>query len=280
MDKIFKLTTRLYYQHIGGNNKLKINLKIKQSNIGIKTIGTILIIIGLVFLSDPTPLNLKIAFASILMGFLIVFVISIKSTPEKICDKLIKGNIETMEKIINELNLKGNAILIPKSENLTEERIMIPPKNIETTQIPHLKNENVFLKALKKKNFGVVLPPSGLHLLNELEKEGKFKITKIEDIDKKLQVFVGMDLIKSISFKQGQDFWVLELEKPIFCSKDLNFCKQYPCPICSAILVAILRAMNNPELRLWIKDAKQNGSKMTFYLYFIKRKEVKEEQTC
>jgi len=251
---------------------LKLNLKIKQSNIGIKTIGAVLIIIGLVFLSDPTSLNLKIAFASILMGFLIVFVISIKSTPEKICDKLIKGNIETIEKIIKELNLKGNAILIPKTENLTEERIIIPPKNIKTAKIPNIKNENVFLKGLKNKNLGIAFPPSGLSLLNELEKEEKFKITKIEDIDKKLQVFVGMDLIKSISFKQGQDFWVLELEKPIFCSKDLNLCKQYPCPICSAILVAILRAMNNPELRLWIKDAKQNGSKITFYLYFIKRK--------
>jgi len=107
---------------------LKLKLTLKHTNIGIKIIGVVLTIIGLVFLSDPTSLNLKIGFASILIGILIVFVISIKVTPEKIFDKQIKGNIEVILKIIKELNLKGNAIIIPKTENLTEERIIIPLK--------------------------------------------------------------------------------------------------------------------------------------------------------
>jgi len=251
---------------------LKIKLNLKQPNIGIKTIGIVLTIIGLVFLLDPTTLNLKIGFASILMGILILFVISLKTTPEKIFDKIIKGNIETIEKIIKELKLKGNAIIIPKTENLTEERIIIQPKNIKKVKIPSIKNENVFLKGIKNKNLGIALPPSGLQLLDDIEKEEKIKVNKIWDIEKKLQIFVGMDLVKSISFKPGQDSWVLELEKPNFCPKNLMLCKQYPCPICSAILVAIIRAMNNPELRLIIKDAKQNGNKITFYLSFIKRK--------
>ena len=254
---------------------MKIKIRLKHSNTAIKTIGIILTIIGLVFLLDPTTLNLKIGFAAILIGILIVFVISLKTTPEKIFDKIIKGNIETIEKIIKELKLKGNAILIPKTENLTEERIIIPTKNIEKAKIPNIKNENVFLRGKKNKNLGIAIPPSGLQLLNEIEKEEKFRITKIEDIDKKLQIFVGMDLIKYISFKQGQDFWALELEKPNFCPKNLELCKQYPCPTCSAILTAIIRAMNNPDLRLIIKDVNENGSKIIFHLKFIKRKQKK-----
>jgi len=252
---------------------LKLKLKIKQSNVGIKTIGIILTIIGLVFLADPTSVNLKIGFASILIGILIFFVISIKITPKKIIDKMIKGNVEVFENIIKELNLEGNAIIIPKKENLTEERIFIPQNNIKTAKIPNINNENVFLKGIKNKNLGIALPPLGLKLINDIEKEEKFKITKIEDMEKKLQIFVGMDLVKSISFKQVQDWWELVLEKPIYCSKDLPLCKQYPCPTCSAILVGIIRALNNPELRLWIKDVKQSGSKITFYLNFIKRKQ-------
>ena len=253
---------------------MKIKIRLKHPNIAIKTIGIILTIIGMAFLIDPTTLNLKIGFASILIGILIVFVISLKTTPEKIFDKIIKGNIETIEKIIKELKLNGNAIIIPKTENLTEERIIIPPKNIENAKIPNIKNENVFLRGIRNKNLGIAIPPSGLQLLNEIEKEEKFKITKIEDIDKKLQIFVGMDLIKYISFKQGQEFWALELEKPNFCPKKLELCKQYPCPTCSAILIAIIRAMNNPDIRLIINDVNQNGSKTIFHLKFIKRKQI------
>jgi len=257
---------------------LKIKLKLKQYNIGIKTIGIILTIIGLVFLSDPTSLNLKIGFASILIGILIVFVISIKITPQELCDKQINGNIEVVKKIIHELNLKGHAIIIPKTENLSEERIIIPPKNKKIAKIPNINNENVFLKGKNNKNLGIAIPPSGLQLLNHIEKRENFKITSIEDLEKKLQIFVGMDLVRSLTFKQNQYSWELVLEKPIFCSKDPTLCKQYPCPTCSAILVAMIRAMNNPELRLVIKGVKQNGSKITFYLNFIKRKENRVDQ--
>jgi hypothetical protein len=257
---------------------LKLKLTLKHPNIGIKTIGVVLTIIGLVFLSDPTSLNLKIGFASILIGILIVFVISIKIIPEKIINKQIKGSIEAVLKIIKELNLKGNAIIIPKTENLTEERIIIPPKNRKKLKIPNINNENVFLRGTNNKNLGIALPPSGLQLLDEIEKEEKIKINKIEDIEKKLQMFVGMDLIKSLSFKQNHYSWELILEKPIFCTKNPNLCKQYPCPTCSAILVAIIRAMNNPELRLQIKGIKQNGRKITFYLNFIKRKQNRVDQ--
>jgi len=270
----------LIHQIIGENNKLKQNLPLHQSYFITRIMGVLLILIGLGFFLKPTSLNMKIGFASILIGILMIFIITKKSTTQQISGIQIKGNIEAVKKIIKELNLTGNAIFLPKTENLTEERIIIPPNNSDIIQIPNINNDNVFLTGWDSKNLGISIPPSGLQLLNEIEKEEKFENTKIEYMDEKLQILVGMDLIKSLSLKQVQDCWELELEKPIFCPKDPNLCKQYPCPTCSAILTAMTRASNNPESRLWIKDTKHNGKKITFYLYFIKRKLNGADKNC
>jgi hypothetical protein len=251
---------------------LKQNLSLLRSYVRTKIIGIILILIGLGFFLNPTSLNMKIGFASILIGILMVFIITKKSAPLQMGNIQMKGNIEAVKKIIRELQLTGNAIFLPKTENLTEERIIIPPNNSDIIQIPNINNDNVFLTRWDSKNLGISIPPSGLQLLNEIEKKEKFENTKIEDMDEKLQIFVGMDLIKSLSFKQVQNCWELELEKPIFCPNDPNLCKQYPCPTCSAILTAIARTSNGSHHRLWIKDTKHNGKKMAFYLNFIKKR--------
>jgi len=255
---------------------LKQNLSLKQLYTSPKIIGIILIIIGLGFFLDPTSLNIKIGFASILIGILMVFIITKKSTTQQISSIQIKGNMEAVRKIIKELNLTGNAIFLPKTDNLTEERIIIPPNNSDIIQIPNINDDSVFLTRWDSKNLGISIPPSGLQLLNEIEKKEKFENTKIEDMDEKLQIFVGMDLIKSLSLKQVKNCWKLELEKPIFCPNDPNLCKQYPCPTCSAILTAITRTSDGSHYKLWIKDIKHNGKKMTFYLHFIKKR-VKQD---
>lgn len=177
-----------------------------------------------------------------------------------------------LKKLIRELDLRGNAVFISKTGNLTEERIFIPPNNSAIIQIPAIDNENVLLTGVDDRNLGISIPPSGLQLLNEIEKEEKLEKINIEDIDEKLQLLVGMDLIKSLSLKKVKNCWELELEKPVFCPNDPDLCKQYPCPACSAILTAIARTSNDPDYKLWIKDTKHNAKKITFYLYFINKK--------
>lgn len=256
------------------------NLSLLQSYVRTRIIGIILILAGLGLFLNPTSLNMKIGFASILIGVLMVFIITKKSAPLQMGNVQIKGNVEAVKKIIRELHLTGNAIFLPKTENLTEERIIIPPNNSDIIQIPSINNDNVFLTRWDSKNLGISMPPSGLQLLNEIEKKGKFENTKIEDADEKLQIFVGMDLIKSLSLKEIRNCWKLEIEKPIFCPNDTNLCKQYPCPTCSAILTAIARTSNGSHNRLWIKDIKNNGNKMAFYLYFMKKKANQDGITC
>ena len=273
INKIFKFPNCIISPRIiGGINKLRQNLLLQLSNIKAKIMGIILTAMGASFFLVPTSLNVKIGFSSMLIGILIIFMSTKKSIHQQISDIQLRGNIDAVKKIIEELNLRGNAIFLSKTENLTEERILIPPTNSDIIQIPNIDNGNVLLKGLDGKNLGISIPPSGLQLLNEIEKDDRFEKTNIEDIDEKLQILVGIDLIKSLALKKVQNCWELELEKPIFCPNDPTLCKQYPCPTCSAILTAITRSSNNQDHKLWIKDTKHNGKKITFYLYFIKRK--------
>ena len=90
----------------------------------------------------------------------------------------------------------------------------------------------------------------------------------IEHIEEKLQIFVRMYLLKSISFNKQKNVWKLELNKPEFCNYDKNLHRQYPCPTCSAVLTVITRALKE-KIRIYGTTTK--GEKITFYLNFIKK---------
>lgn len=150
---------------------MKQKLSLNQPYIITKIIGIILITIGLVFFLEPTSLNIKIGFSSILIGILIIFITTQKSISQQISNIEIKGNINAVKKLIRELDLRGNAVFISKTGNLTEERIFIPPNNSAIIQIPAIDNENVLLTGVDDRNLGISIPPSGLQLLNEIEKE-------------------------------------------------------------------------------------------------------------
>ena len=227
---------------------------------------------GLCFFINPTSLNIKIGFASILIGIFTMFMLTKKTITQKISNEQIEGNIDTIKNIIKTLQIKGNAVFLPKTDILTEERILIPQSNNATIKIPKIQNDSVFLTTENGKNLGISIPPSGLKLINEIEKEEKFETTKIKNLEEKLQRFVGMDLVKSLSLKQVKTGWELEIEKPSFCPNDQSLCTQYPCPTCSAILTAITRSTNGLNYKLQIKNISNDGNKTTFYVHFLKRK--------
>jgi hypothetical protein len=192
-----------------------------------------------------------------------------KSVTKKISEAQVEENLETVKKILKNLNLKGNAIFLPKSDNLTEERILIPPNNSGIVKIPNIDNNNVILTGMDEKILGITVPPSGLKLLQEIDKNGDFEKTDIEHLEEKLQIFVGMNLLKSLSFRKQKSGWYLEVEKPLFSSNGQNIQNQYPCPTCSAVITAITRSLNQ-KIRIYM--ATQIGEKISFYLNIMERK--------
>jgi len=247
---------------MGGKLGLKGSIIFNQPNIRAKIIGIVLILIGLILLITNEAIYIKIAFSLILIGFLFIFLINEKTIPSKITKAQIEGNFSAFENITKNLNLTGNAVFIPTSEVLNEERIFIPLEK-KNMKIPDLNDNSVFSTGIDGKSLGMAIPPSGLKLLSEVEKETDFSNIPEENIEEKLQTFVGMDLLRSVTLKKLSKNWKLELEKPIFCQGHSPMCKQYPCPTCSAILTAITRSTDK---KIWINDVVHNGKKVDFSL--------------
>ena len=241
---------------------MKKYFSMQQPHIRAKIIGILFIAIGIVFLINQDSLSIRIGFSSILIGLFMIFMITEKSIPKKISSAQVEGNLEVVKNITKELNLAGNAVFLPRSDTLEEERIFIP-LNKTDIKLPEIDSDIVFSTGSDGKSLGISVPPAGLKLLQEIEKEADFEHTELDDIEEKLQTFVGMDLLKSVSFQKGENDWTLELDKPLFCTNDSDICKQYPCLTCSAVLSAITRTSKK---KLWINDAHHNGKKIIFNL--------------
>lgn len=190
-----------------------------------------------------------------------IFMITERSVPKNISDAQIQGNLDTIKNITKNLNLTGNALFLPTSSIRTEERIFIP-LNKNNKEIPEIDDDYVFSTGTDGKSLGISVPPSGLKLLKEIEKQVDFNNIAIDELEEPLQIFVGMDLLKSVTLYRDNEQYKLELEKPVFCSKDPTLCSQYPCPTCSAVLTAITRATNQ---KIWIDQTINDGKKVAFH---------------
>jgi len=228
-----------------------------------KIIGAALIILGLILLINPTMFFIKLAFAAILIGVFMILLITEQSVPRKISDAQIEGNLAFIKKMTKELKLTGNAIFLPKSQLLSEERVFIPVEKTTNTIIPYIDDDLVFSKDIYGKIKGISVPPSGLNLIKEIQTEASFQDTNLENIEEKLQTFVGMNVLKSVTLKKETYGWKLELEHHEPCATEQATCSQYPCSACSAVLTAITQAAKQ---KILILDETKKGAKTTFHL--------------
>jgi hypothetical protein len=239
-----------------------LNLSLQQPHIRAKILGSILIILSLSLFINPTDLNIKLAFASLLIGLFMIVMITERSIPQHLSNAQIAGNLHAVQQITKNLNLNGNAIFLPKNTLRSQERIFIPLTN-ETTNLPQIDDEFVFATGADGTSLGLSIPPSGLHLLNELDSEIGFEEANLDNIEEKLQTFVGHDLIKTIKLTSEQNNLILTLDSPIGNTNQTDLSKQYPSPTTSAILTAITRALQKP---LRITDLNQTETTQTYHL--------------
>lgn len=228
-----------------------------ERDVQAKIIGVAFIIIGLLLLLFRTALVLKFSFALIMIGVLMILLITEESVPRKISSAQIQGNLAFINRMINELKLAGNAVFLPKSRLLSEERVFIPAQKTTKSPIPYVDDDVVITKG------GLVVPPAGLTLLKKIEAEASFDHIGLENVEEKLQTFVGMNILKSVTLKKEPNGWKLELYRPEPCRVHQPTCDQYPCAACSAVLTAISMASQE---KIWIQETAREGNKTTFHL--------------
>jgi hypothetical protein len=245
--------------------------RVHQPNFRARLLGAILIILGgalasYAFLLTPNPpdlFSLKLAFASLLIGIFMMLLITEESVPRRISDAQIEGNLVFVKKMTKELKLLGNAIFLPKSPLLSEERVYIPAE--KTATIPFIDDQMVLNLKPDGEVVGLSVPPAGLELLKEVEQDGSFRDSDLETIEEKLQTFVGMNILRGIILKKEGDNWKLELEhqQPCCADNENPTCNQYPCAACSAVLTAVTQASKE---KIKILETHHVGNKTIFHL--------------
>ncbi len=228
-----------------------------------KIIGSALIIIGLILLINPIIFVIKLSFAAILIGVFLFFLVTEQSVPRNISEAQIEGNLAFIKKITKELKLTGNAIFLPKSNLLSEERIFIPVEKTTNKTLPYIDDEVVLSTGFDGKIQGISVPPSGLNLIKEIQTEITFQDSDMGNIEEKLQTFVGMNILKSVTLKKNLDNYKLELEHYNICGTEQATCSQYPCSVCSAVITAITQAAKQ---KIQIISETKKGTKTIFDL--------------
>ncbi len=245
---------------------MKQKWSVKQPHVKAKILGAIFIILGIAFITLESALYLKIGLGCILLGLFSIIMISEKTIPERIGNTQIQGPSNAIIQLITQLNLKGNAVFLPQNSIRTEERVFIPLKNNDKPYLSDINDEIVFTTGSNNTSLGIALPPSGLPLLHEIEKETIFENTTLDQLEEKLQTFVARDIVKSISLKEKNKKLQLQLEKPLYCTNDARFCNQYPCPTCSAALTSISKATGK---KIRIIKTKHEDKKTIFHIDFL-----------
>ncbi len=238
---------------------------LQQPSFRAKLLGGVLIAIGVALLINLTPFFIKLSVALIVIGVFMMLLITEQSVPRKISDAQIEGNRAFVKKMTKGLELSGNAVFLPKSSLLSEERVYIPAQNMNLTLLPFLDDDIVVSTRPDGEVIGISVPPAGLTLLEEVEKETSFEDTDLENVEEKLQTFVGMNILKSITLKPEADGFKLEIEHEEPCCTDVEnpTCNQYPCAACSAALLAVTQAAKQ---KIRIQNTEHIDHKTIFHL--------------
>lgn len=262
-----------YPHQTGRNKKVKQHPRIHQPYFRAKLIGAVLIAIGVVLVSftlfvnfnQPDLFYIKLAFTTILIGVFMMLLITEQSVPRRISDAQIEGNLAFVKKITKELKLAGNAIFLPKSPVLSEERVYIPAEKTTAASLPFIDDQMVLNLKPDGEVLGLSVPPAGLTLLKEVETESSFQDSDLENIEEKLQTFVGMNILRSVTLKKESNGWKLELvhQEPCCADTENPTCNQYPCAACSAVLTAITQASKE---KIQIQETEHIGDKTIFHL--------------
>jgi len=251
---------------------VKQHTRLQQPHIRAKIFGAVLITLGALLLiytfllrtSPPDPLHIKIAFTSLLIGAFIILLITEQTIPRRISNAQLEGNLAFVNKMTTDLKLAGQAIFLPKSAILSEERIYIPVDNTPRTYVPYVDDNMVLNLRSDGEVLGISLPPSGLTLLKKIQADTSFEKIGLENVEEKLQSFVGLNLLRSVTLKkENNGGWKLELERPEACTTEQPTCSQYPCATCSAVLTAITQAAGE---KIWVQNTARVGAKTIFHL--------------
>jgi hypothetical protein len=186
----------------------------------------------------------------VLWGVLLSFIRPTKYVKLDIFDSTLISSLKTVDKILTELQYKGQGVYLPpRSFTELEESLVYVSLNKETSmpKSKEIKKGKLFMNPK-----GIFLMPSGQGLLNLYEKElgTDLSITDINYLKNNFpQLLVeDLEILEDIEISEQDDTVYVRMKSSVFegiCNylrDNTSVCSRLGCPLCSSLACAIAKA--------------------------------------
>lgn len=215
-----------------------------------KITGAVFLAVGL-YLFFLTP-HSNAALGAAFIGILLLLIVNEDSVEKKIANAELESGVESMERLLDDLEVKGNGVLVPPGANLSESRVFVPAGRFDG--LPDLYDEMTVVSEGGGR-VGISLVPPGRSLLDEAKSRMEYEPGEgIEQARELMGMLTqGLGLAKSSSLREEDDKIKLRITHGSYddlCeslrTRSENICKRAGCPICSAYLASAAEGMNEP----------------------------------
>jgi len=213
-------------------------------------IGAISLILSVIY---PSSILAFIGLGLVFWGAILAYIQPEQYTKKVILDSTVIPSLETLNKIIKELNYRGEAINLPPKylKDPEASKIYISKQKNEKLPKPEttLKNENqLFIENPQ----GMLLTPPGAQLSKLFEKrlDTKFAQTNLEYIMRNIPklIIYDLELAENIEIETENNKIKTKITNSAF-KENNNPSQKNPsigCPLSSAIACALTKATGNP----------------------------------
>ncbi len=234
---------------------------LKKPEYSSKIAGAVFFIIALLLFlfTQYTTAALGAAF----IGLLLVLLIHESTVEEEVAIAGLFSGVSSLNRLLDDLEIDGNAIAVPPGKNLTESRTYIPAGDFNG--LPDLYDEMSIVGVEGKT--GISLVPVGLPLLELAKNRMKYdlKDSGMEGVHDCLShLSIGMEMARSYHLKEenGETRLIINLSKYENCCQKLrkesgDLCRKAVCPICSAFITGISEGSSLP-IRIVRFERKEN----------------------
>jgi len=212
--------------------------------------GIVLIILGSILIfngalkSNQNFINYGIG--GVFLGVVIISLSDKDTVRFEIFDVILTSYVDFSKKLINKLNIAGNTVYIPPYENIPHGCMFIPLHSDFDLDINKLDENEIFNVDIgREKEMGLVLKPFGYELMKIYEQylEVDFKNVDINYVENISNVLRSLGIPVTLILEMEDDLLNISIYhlKINICSEK---CRYIQCPICSSILLAICKSLN------------------------------------
>lgn len=242
-------------------NPLKKKVEI-VSNLSLqkKITGILLAIFGVILLINGyfnnTVYFINLGIGLIVIGWILLIFSYERYIKYDITSNVLNDYMDIIKKLIKELNIETDGIVIPPKENLKDGCIYLPLHRDFKINFSLIDDSTLFVNSDNRDEMGIILPPLGKGLIKLLKKyRGEYNVplkekNDIEELLEYLDYFLTLFQVgNNIEVKiHNKDIVIISyrIVDNSLCKKlqREELCNKCPCPICGAIVLIIAEFLN------------------------------------